>query len=91
MSTMKAHIQINLQSKRVVEVINKLGRNKRIFIEQALIEYINKLEDENRLDIYISNSVESKKVVKKDKDVKVEKEVIKDVEEHKETKYSFDY
>lgn len=88
---MKMHIQVKLQSKRVIDVVNKLGRNKRIFIEQALMEYINKLEEENKLDIYISNNAESKKVVKKDKDIKVEKEVIKDVEEHKETKYSFDY
>lgn len=78
---MKTTIQIKLQSNEAINIFNKLGRNKRIFLEQAICYYASKLDKEDRLDIFI----DTKPIVNKIKEVKEK------IEEKSNEKYSFDY
>lgn len=83
---MKTHIQIKLQSKTAIDFVSKLGKNKRLFIEQAIIEYIKKLEEEGNVDIFIEETI------KKHKESKKEDKVVKDVSvKTEDKKYKFDF
>lgn len=83
---MKTHIQIKLQSKTAIDFVSKLGKNKRLFVEQAIIEYIKKLEEEGNVDIFIEETIKNHKESKK------EDKVVNDVSVKKEDKkYKFDF
>lgn len=83
---MSITIQIKLQSELAKNIANSLGKEKRIFIEQAMIYYAKKLAESGLLDVYftsdnledilnnsvvVKNKTNSNKKVKKQTDKKI--------------------
>ncbi|WP_267523636.1 hypothetical protein [Campylobacter sp. MG1] len=90
MSITKTHIQVKLQSKLAISIVEKLGRNKRVFLEQAIIEYAKKLEKEDKLDIFIDTTDEETEYLKDNTEQKDSIETLS-IKENNKDSYSFEY
>ncbi|ULO03743.1 hypothetical protein [Campylobacter sp. RM12651] len=83
-------IQITLKSENAINIAKKLGKHKRIYIEQAIIEYAKILENEGKLDIFFQNCNSLEDLLKKpslkvDKKTKTNQNNLYKAEEYFET------